>query len=102
MVLHECPFCHKLLAAELVSKEQVDAHEVKTHSPSPPTAVDPQSPFRPRRTIPLNLIRPSDREATGPTEEFVTYKLVFRCKNCGKEWSKMSQKEYDIPQSETD
>ncbi len=28
MVLHECPFCHKLFAAQPVSKEQVGSDEV--------------------------------------------------------------------------
>jgi hypothetical protein len=100
--LHECRFCHKILAAELVSKEQVDAHGVKILGPPPPTMVNPSSPFPPARTIPLRTINPPDIEPTGKTEEFVTYKLVYRCKYCGKEWSKISKKEYDIPQDETD
>ena len=32
-------------------------------------------------------------------EDWVSYKLTYRCKHCGKEWTKMSEKEVELPRS---
>ncbi len=97
MVLHECPFCHKLFAAQPVSKEQVGSDEVTKW-----IDVDPIKREHYRRGMFGNLgvvTEPGvrfERIADHP-EDFITYKLTYRCKDCGKEWSKFSVKEVDIP-----
>ena len=84
--MEECPYCHRPFAAEEISKEQVDSHISK----------DPLAPMEPAR---------GGRNAPwrGPTDypgkDFITYKVLYRCKHCGKEWSKMSEKTVDVPRS---
>ena len=72
MVLEECPFCHKFLAAELVSKQVVDTAEV----------LKEKDVFY-KLGVPVET---GERMADNP-EMFVTYKLGFKCRQCGKEWS---------------
>lgn len=31
------------------------------------------------------------------SEDWISYKLTFRCKRCGNEWSKISEKEVELP-----
>ena len=90
--LHECPFCHKLRAAQQVAKEEIDSNEVTKQ-----TAVFQQG------TLGMGLgrigIGPEigiERVADHP-EDFITYKLTYKCKDCGKEWSKLAVKEVELP-----
>jgi ribosomal protein L44E len=85
MVLGECPFCHRLLAAEQVSKEEVDSS----------ITVDQREPAR----IAAGRYTPTKGPTDYPAEDLITYKLTFRCKHCGKEWTKLSNKEVDLPRS---
>jgi hypothetical protein len=42
------------------------------------------------------------RDLTAPYsrgEDWVSYKLTYRCKHCGKEWTKISEKEIELPRS---
>ena len=90
MVLEECPYCHKLFVAEEVSKEEVDSNISKDPlAPEEPAwiAVNPRS--APRRLGPTDY----------PGKDFITYKVLYRCKHCGKEWTKMSEKTVDVPRS---
>ena len=32
-------------------------------------------------------------------EDFITYKLGYRCKHCGKQWTQLSVKAVEIPES---
>jgi hypothetical protein len=84
LVLDECPFCHKFLAAEEISKEQVD-------SDTEDMLADP-----PR--IGVGRFAPSP--SPSPVIFFTTYKILYRCKHCGKEWRKMSNEEKGIPRRE--
>ncbi len=90
MVLEECPFCHKLFVAEQVSREQVDSNIVSNQPhvfPSGSSRIT-SGPWYPRTS-----------SAEPPAEDFITYKLTYRCKHCGKEWTKLSEKEVNIPRS---
>ncbi len=81
-----------MLAAQVLSKEEVDSSELAKQtdfSTTPPVgrgrwgaAVWPEG----------GIQRIADRP-----EEVVTYKLTYRCKDCGKEWSKLSVEKIDIP-----
>lgn len=82
MVLEECPFCHKFLAAELLSKEEVDTAE---------TLKEKDVFFRMGLTI-----ETGERVADHP-EAFITYKFAYRCRDCGKEWTKFRVREVGIP-----
>lgn len=86
MVFDECPFCHKLFAVEQVSKEQIDSNIVTPTISAPRIAAGRFTPNPPR---------PDDVDS----EDFITYKVLYRCKQCGKEWGKLSEKEVGIPHS---
>lgn len=32
-------------------------------------------------------------------EEFITYKMTYACKHCGKQWARLSVKEVEIPRN---
>ena len=82
MVLEECPFCHKFLAAELLSKEGVDTGDALREK---------DAFFRMGVTV-----ETGERIADHP-EAFITYRYLYRCKDCGKEWSKFKVQEVGIP-----
>ena len=87
MVLEECPFCHKFLAGELMAKQEVNTGEVLKEK---------DVFFR------LGLsIDTGERVADHP-EAFVTHKFVYRCKDCGKEWSKYKVEEVDLPKEDAE
>jgi hypothetical protein len=82
MVLEECPFCHKFLAAELLSKEEVDTGEALKG-----------------KDVLFNMglnIELGERISDHP-KDFLTYKFAYRCRDCGKEWSKFRVREVGIP-----
>ena len=72
--MEECPFCHKFLAAELVSKQAIETAEM----------LKEKDVFF-RLGVPVET---GERIADNP-ELFITYKLGFKCHQCGKEWSKL-------------
>ena len=74
MVLEECPFCHKFLAAELISKLEIDTAEI----------LKEKDVFY-KLGVPVET---GERMTDNP-EMFLTYKLGFKCRQCGKEWSKL-------------
>jgi len=82
LVLEECPFCHKFLAAELLSKEEMDTTEALKEK---------DAFFRMGVTI-----ETGERVADHP-EDFITYRFAYRCRDCGKEWAKFSVREVEIP-----
>ncbi len=82
LVLEECPFCHKFLAAELLSKEEVDTAE---------TLKVKDIFFKMGLTI-----ETGERVADHP-EAFITYRFAYRCRDCGKEWDKFRVREVGIP-----
>ncbi len=82
MVLEECPFCHKFLAAELLSREEVDTGEVlKGKDVFLKTGL---------------TVEAGERVADHP-EAFITYKFAYRCRDCGKEWTRFRVREVEIP-----
>jgi len=78
LVLERCPYCHKLFSAEEISKDQVDSDIIT-----------------PERIISRRSYDPHDP----PSMDFITYKMTYRCKHCGKEWTELEKKEFDIPRS---
>ena len=82
MVSEECPFCHKFLGAELVSKQGIDIADM----------LKEKDVFY-RLGVPVET---GERIAENP-EMFATYKLGFKCRQCGKEWSKLKIEGIKIP-----
>ena len=82
LVLEECPFCHKFLAGELMSKEVVDTAEALKEK---------DALFKMGITI-----ETGERIADHP-EAFVTYRFAYRCGECGKEWNKFKVREVEVP-----
>ncbi|HEV2119113.1 MAG TPA: hypothetical protein VGS11_03245 [Candidatus Bathyarchaeia archaeon] len=82
MVLEECPFCHKFLAAELLSKTVIDTAE----------ALKEKDVFF-KMGLPIET---GERVADHP-EAFVTYKFAYKCRDCGKEWTKLRLEEVGLP-----
>src|SRR5467141_392901 len=82
LVLEECPFCHKFLAAELLSKEEIDTTEALKEK---------DAFFKMGITI-----ETGERVADHP-EAFSTSRFAYRCKECGKEWAKFSVREIETP-----
>ncbi len=81
LVLEECPFCHKFLAAELVSKTEVDTAEVLKEK---------DVFFR------LGLAIDAGERVADHPEAFITYKFTYRCRDCGKEWDKFKIREVEV------
>ena len=82
MVSEECPFCHKFLAGELLSKEEIDTVEALKEK---------DAFFKMGITI-----ETGERMADHP-EAFVTSKFAYKCRDCGKEWNKFKVREVGIP-----
>ena len=78
MVLEECPFCHKFLAGELLSKEVVDTAEAFKEK---------DALFKMGITI-----ETGERLADNP-EAFVIDRFAYRCRECGKEWTRFRVRE---------
>ena len=80
--MEECPFCHKFLAAELLSKEEIDTAEALKEK---------DAFFKMGITI-----ETGERVADHP-EAFIAYKFLYKCRDCGKEWSKFQIREVGVP-----
>lgn len=50
-------------------------------------------------TIPEATVAGRDMTPRSEGEGLVSYKLTYRCKHCGKEWTKLSEKEVNLPES---
>ena len=75
MVSEECPYCHKFLGAELVSKQEIDTAEMLK-----------EKDIFYKLGVPVDT---GEKIVENP-EMFATYKLGFKCRQCGKEWSKLT------------
>jgi hypothetical protein len=100
MVLHECPFCHRLFEAQLLSKEQVDSSESTRVGDFPLTGsmfggITWGGYSKGPLILGLSEVH-KDGIARNP-QAFITYKLSYKCKHCGTEWSKLSVEEKPIP-----
>jgi hypothetical protein len=103
MVLRECPFCHRPLEAELLSKKQVDSAEATKVSDFPIeensfTGQIMEGGFTMNRG--LLILGPADgqRQAVAMhPEAFITYKLSYKCKHCGKTWTKLEVENKPLP-----
>ena len=81
MVSEECPFCHKFLAGELLSKEEIDTSEALKEK---------DAFFKMGITI-----ETGERLADHP-EAFIADRFAYRCRDCGKEWTKLRVREVGI------
>jgi hypothetical protein len=106
MVLHECPFCHRPSEAQTLSKTEIDSSEATKVSDFPLE----MSPIHgiARGGLPavtttgiMGLVfglDESDRNriALHPAA-FLTYRMTYRCKHCGKEWTRISVESKPLP-----
>ena len=85
--MEECPYCHKFFAAEQISKDEVDSNISR----------NPLAPEEAAR-IATRYTRYYD-PGLGHTryQDVITYQKHYRCKHCGKEWTKMSEKVLKVP-----
>jgi hypothetical protein len=81
LVLEECPFCHKFLAAELLTKSEVDTSDALKEK---------DAFFKVGITV-----ETGERIADHP-EAFITYRYSYRCRDCGKEWARLKVREVGI------
>ncbi len=99
MVLRECPFCHRPFEAELLSKEQVDSSEVTRVSDFPVEWARGGQVSEGGLYF-SSVFGPTEDERAAVAarpEAFITYKALYKCKHCGKEWTKLSVEEIPIP-----
>jgi len=78
LVSEECPFCHKFLGAELLSKEVIDTAEALKEK---------DALFKMGITI-----ETGERIADHP-DAFIAERFAYRCSDCGKEWTKFRVRE---------
>jgi hypothetical protein len=106
MVFRECPFCHRPLEAQLLSKTEIDSSEATKMSDFPvemsPVQGITQGGLRPAIAGGMmGLVfglEESDRNAIAlHPEAFLTYKMTYRCKHCGKEWTRISIESKPLP-----
>lgn len=82
MVSEECPYCHKFLGAELVTKQVIDTADILKEKDA---------------FYKLGVPVETGERITENPELFVTYKLGFKCRQCGKEWSKLKLEGVKVP-----
>ena len=104
MVLHQCPFCHRPFEAELLSKEQVDSSEVANVGDFPletrfAGGLTEGGLVVSRGSLVLGLSDDEKEAVAMHPEAFMTYKALYKCKHCGKEWTKISVEEKPIPRA---
>ena len=104
MVLHQCPFCHRPFEAELLSKEQVDSSEVANVGDFPletsfAGGLTEGGLVVSRGSLVLGLSDDEKEAVAMRPEAFITYKALYKCKHCGKEWTKISVEEKPIPRA---
>ena len=87
LVSEECPYCHKFLGAELVSKQEIDTADILK-----------EKDIFYKLGVPVET---GERITENP-EQFVTYKLGFKCRQCGKEWSKLKLEGVKTPKGYTE
>jgi len=104
MVLHQCPFCHRPFEAELLSKEQVDSSEVASVGDFPiergiAGGLTEGGLLVSRGSLVLGLSDDEKETVAMRPEAFITYKALYKCKHCGKEWTKLSVEEKPLPRA---
>ena len=82
LVLEECPFCHKFLAAELLSKEVKDTAK----------ALKEKDAF-----FKMGITIETGERVVDHPDAFVTYRFLYKCKDCGKEWAGFKVEEVGTP-----
>jgi hypothetical protein len=86
------------LVAELLAKEQVDSAEVTKVSDFPMeensfTGQIMQGGFAMNQGLLILGLSEGERQAVAMRPEaFISYRLSYRCKHCGKTWTKLVEK----------
>ncbi len=88
-------FCHKFLASELVSKEEVDANLITKQVGA---FQEGRVGFQGSQLHSVKRGPDIERVADHP-EAYIAYRLTYRCKDCGKEWTRLSVDQLGIPKS---
>ena len=89
-VLHECPYCHRVEAAQVISKTPVDSSMLQPQDlPDRNRGV-----FIATRQRNLEPMEVDPKSAT----EVTAYKVDYRCKHCGREWSRTVTEDVKIPE----
>ena len=81
MILEICPYCHRPFEAKAIASEEVDASDL-TREEITPKSTEPRPPFI--------------RGHVGPRAPEAV--LTYKCKHCGKEWSKIETKDGRLPE----
>lgn len=102
MVLHECPFCHRSFEAQVLSKEEVDSSEATKVGDFPVkvsrlTGQVTQGGFQ--GPLLLGLGEDERTAVAMHPEAFITYKLSYECKHCGKKWTKLEVEKKALPRA---
>jgi len=103
LVLRECPFCHRPFEAEVLSKEQVDSSEVTKVNDFPietnrMTGQTMEGGFAiGHGPLFLGLSEEERNMVAMRPEAFITYKVSYECKHCGKKWTKLQVEEKPLP-----
>ena len=104
MVLRECPFCHRPFEAEVLSKEEVDSTEATKVGDFPVktsflTGKTTQGGFTAQGSLLLGLSEDERTAVAMRPEVFITYKLSYECKHCGKRWTKLEVEKKALPRA---
>ena len=103
MDLRECPYCHRPFEGQQLAKEQVDWREATKVSDFP---IEPGigihgdtqgGLYQPRRAPTYGLSEEEKKTVALNPEAFITYEVAYRCKHCGKEWTKLSVEKVSLP-----
>jgi len=106
MVLRECPYCHRPFEAQLLSKEEIDSSEATKVGDFPlemsPLGGVSEGGLTPVRAggimgVVLGLDGSMKNSIALHPEAFITYRMTYRCKHCGKEWTKISAETILLP-----
>ena len=113
MVLKSCPFCHRPFEAQQLSKELIESDVLAKARDFPAggqligsEVLAKARDFRAGGQLEQGGLYHS--MITGPTDDerdafalnpeaFLTYRVIYRCKHCGKEWTHISVEEKGIP-----
>jgi len=86
------------MAAELVSKKQVDANLMDRPSDFPNAEDVRRVSTAGRMDAVAGSIAAVDRPTPAPkSEQVMAFKFTYKCKHCGKEWSKVSTQDVQVP-----
>jgi hypothetical protein len=106
LVLRECPYCHRPFEAQLLSKEKIDSSQA-TKVGDFPIEMSSLGGLSEGGLTPVDAgglmgmvlgLDESTRNAIAlQPEAFITYRMTYRCKHRGKEWTRTSAETIPLP-----